>query len=65
MLWVNPFQEVNQAMGELLSRAVARSFYFGAIRVPVPNPIDKPNRCKLREETQKRPWKPLYLVFFG
>jgi hypothetical protein len=43
----------------------AHSFFFGAIRVPVPNPTDKPNRCKLRQETQKSPWKPLYLVFFG
>ena len=42
----------------------ARRFFFGATRVLVPNPTDEPNRCKLKQETPRRPWKPLYLGFF-
>jgi hypothetical protein len=32
---------------------------------PVPNPTDEPNRCSLRQQTPKRPRKPLYLGFFA
>jgi hypothetical protein len=38
---------------------------IGAIRIPVPNPNEEPNRCNLRQQTPKRPRKPLYLEFFG
>ena len=43
----------------------SRILLFGAIPVPVPNPKDEPNRCNLRQQTPKRPRKPLYLGFFG
>jgi hypothetical protein len=29
------------------------------------NPTDEPNRCSLRQQTPKRPRKPLYLGFFA